>query len=125
MTLTISGTLSLSTVYTSETQTTVETSTGLSQPPAKDSGSNGGGGISTSTRNTIVGVVVGVGGAIIIGALLIVGFRVSRKKSGAGFDDDIRGSPKSTNPVRQQDAFKATLDQYHKPPGTVNPSANF
>jgi len=113
----------MSTVYTSETQTTVETSTGLSQP-SKDSGNNGGG-ISTSTRNTIIGVVVGVGGAIIIGALLIVGFRLRRKKSGAGFDDDIRASPSSTNPMRQQDAFKATLDQYHKPPGTVNPSANF
>ncbi|KAF8459129.1 hypothetical protein BGX38DRAFT_1138658 [Terfezia claveryi] len=124
VTLTISGTRSMSTIYTSEIQTTVETSTGLSQSP-KDSGNNGSGGISISTRNTIIGVVVGVGGAVIIGALLIVGFRLRRKKSGTGFDDDIRGSPSSTNPMRQQDAFKATLDQYHKPPGTVNPSANF
>jgi hypothetical protein len=72
--------------------------------------------------------VVGIGGAIIIGALIIVAFRLRKKKSNAGgYPEDIAGagSPSTGTSSRPQDAFKATLDQYHKPQGTVNPSANF
>jgi len=113
--------VSLSTEYTNEVQTVVETLTSGSSSKGNSTG------ISTSTRNTIIGVVVGVGGAIVIGALLIVAFRLRRRKSaGVAATDDARPSPTSTHPIRpQQDAFKENLDQYHKPHGTVNPSANF
>ena len=123
ITLTISSMIAVSTLYTKEVQTIVETPTrGLSS----GSGDSGSGGISRDKKGVIIGVVVGVGGAIIIGALLIVAFRLRKRKSiGAADSDELQGSPSSAGPSRQQDAFKATLDQYHKPPGTVNPSANF
>ena len=125
VTLTISSMVAVSTYYTEEVHTIVDTPTaGLSSGSGNNNGS--GGSISAGKKNVIIGVVVGVGGAIIIGALLVVAFRLRKRKStGAADSDDLQGSPVTANPARQQDAFQATLDQYHKPPGTVNPSANF
>jgi len=120
--ITISGTPTTSIGYTSEASVIVSTPTSRNDDGTSDEGE--GGGISKSTKNTIIGVVVGVGGSIIIGALAIVAYRLRKKKTAGGFGDEAGASPVSAGSSRP-DAFKATLDQYHKPPGTVNPSANF
>jgi hypothetical protein len=113
---------------------TVETSVSLPTPtpgPANDDNDNGSPGISTNTRNIIIGVVVGVGGAIILGGLAVVIYRLRRRRSarGPGDDDDLmqagtavgaNGNETSTT----SSPFKSTLDQYHNP-GPVNPASNF
>lgn len=86
--------------------------------------------MSPTTRNTIIGVVVGVGGAIILGGLAIVFFRLRRKRNANADDDDddliqtgaAVGS--QTHEAPGSSPFKSTLDQYHKP-GAVNPASNF
>jgi len=89
--------------------------------------------MSVQTRNTIIGVVVGVGGAVILGALGLVAFRVWGRKKHAeeadglmAYDVDIsaaekspRGSSSGNGP---RNPFQSTLENYHQP---VNASANF
>ncbi|TFB00694.1 hypothetical protein CCMA1212_007135 [Trichoderma ghanense] len=91
-------------------------------------------GMSTKTRNTIIGVVVGVGGAAILGALILVAFRVwGRKKHAEEADglmaynaDLVAGAEKSprgsSSGAGQRNPFQSTLENYHQP---VNASANF
>ncbi|KAM5443449.1 hypothetical protein MferCBS31731_001222 [Microsporum ferrugineum] len=107
----------------------------VSTPPPEPTvggGGNGGssGGMSPTTRNTIIGVVVGVGGAIILGGLAIVFFRLRRKRN-ANADNDNDDLIQTGAAVGSQtheapgsSPFKSTLDQYHKP-GPVNPASNF
>lgn len=82
---------------------------------------------------TIIGVVVGIGGALLFGGLAIVAWRLKRKNKNPVDEDDLmrrEGSPlaagremHTTTP--EQSPFKTTLDQYHKPPGVVSASSNF
>ena len=88
-------------------------------------------GLSTQTRNIIIGVVVGVGGAIILGGLAVVYYRLRRKRNarGPGDDDDLMhaGTAVGSHSHENSNAsspFKSTLDQYHNP-GPVNPASNF
>lgn len=127
---TLSGNGVVSSYVTSST--TVETPTGTAASQASGGSNDGGSGLSTSTRNTIIGVVVGVGGALLFGGLAIVAWRLKRKRVNPIDEDDLMrrdGSPLAAG--REMHAaspeaspFKATLDQYHKPPG-VNTSSNF
>ncbi|PGH30296.1 hypothetical protein GX50_06923 [[Emmonsia] crescens] len=98
-------------------------------------GSNGSSGLSDSSKKTIIGVVVGVGGAVILGGLALVAWRLRRKRNARGLNDDddlmnagtAVGSSShetSTMGTTTHSPFKATLDQYHHP-GGVNPSSNF
>jgi hypothetical protein len=97
--------------------------------------------MSPSTRNTIIGVVVGVGGAFILGALGIVGWRIwGRKKqaeeqdnlmdsyngrySSMGMDKSDVGASVPSNNTIGRNPFQQTLETYHAPT-QVNPSANF
>lgn len=88
-------------------------------------------GLSTQTRNIIIGVVVGVGGAIILGGLAVVYYRLRRKRNARGPDDDVdlmhAGTAVGSHSHENSNAsspFKSTLDQYHNP-GPVNPASNF
>jgi hypothetical protein len=110
------------------TSTTVETPV---VPVATSPGQAKSGGNKPVTRNTIVGAVVGVGGALLVGGLVIFAWRLRKRRVNPVDEDDLMrrdGSPlavgmRKTSP--ETSPFKATLDQYHKPPGAVNASSNF
>jgi hypothetical protein len=101
-----------------------------------DSSSNSSSGVSDSDKKIIIGVVVGVGGAIVIGVLAIVIWRIQKKRNGQynEEDDDLMGGTavgsgpreKAPSPAAgaQGTPFKSTLDQYHNP-GPVNAASNF
>jgi outer membrane biosynthesis protein TonB len=120
--------------FTSTTRTT-------STPGLNGEASTESQGMSTNTRNTIIGVVVGVGGAILLGALAIVWWRLrSRKRQaeendglmsydngvGNGMEKSERGSspPGTVGSHSQRNPFQSTLENYHQPTA-VNPSSNF
>ncbi|PFH58604.1 hypothetical protein XA68_13464 [Ophiocordyceps unilateralis] len=91
--------------------------------------------MSTKTRNTIIGVVVGIGGAIALGALFLLGRRMwwGKKKSEesdglmdydmavTGGEKPDRGSAAARGP---RSPFQSTLENYHQPT-QVNASSNF
>ncbi|EEQ84070.1 uncharacterized protein BDCG_00875 [Blastomyces dermatitidis ER-3] len=91
-------------------------------------------GLSESSERIIIGVVVGVGGAVILGGLAFVAWRLRRKRNarGLGDDDDLMNagtavgssSLETSTTAAGASPFKSTLDQYHHP-GGVNPSSNF
>jgi chemotaxis protein histidine kinase CheA len=127
-----------------ETMTTTSVSTttpGLSSNDDDDSSS----GMSTKTRNTVIGVVVGIGGAIVVGALGLMAWRIwGRKKQGEEADglmgfNESNSRPSSNGPYHsvekteygsvgsagpQRSPFQSTLDTYHQPT-PVNASSNF
>ncbi|KAF4595256.1 Mid2-like cell wall stress sensor [Ophiocordyceps camponoti-floridani] len=92
-------------------------------------------GMSVKTRNTIIGVVVGVGGAIVLGALFLAGRRwwwgkkQSEESDGlmdydmtvTGGEKPDRGSAIAPGP---RTPFQSTLENYHQPT-QVNASSNF
>ncbi len=110
------------------------TSESVSTPSASltNNGSSGQAtGMTTETRNVVIGVVVGVGGAIILGGLALVAWRIwGRKKqqdendglmdygSTAEKPETMGGSMAGRTP------FQSTLESYHAPT-QVNTAANF
>jgi hypothetical protein len=95
--------------------------------------------MSTSTRNTIIGVVVGVGGAIILCVVGLVAWRIRSRRRRAEENDGLIGyggytagaaeKPDSlSGPVTGSQAsrtpFQSTLESYHAPT-QVNQSSNF
>ncbi|KZZ99135.1 Mid2-like cell wall stress sensor [Moelleriella libera RCEF 2490] len=110
------------------TSTTVSTST-----PGLNSDNGEATGMTPKTRNTVIGVVVGVGGAIVLGTLALVAWRIwGRKKYNEehdvlmDYDMSASGPEKSErgNSVGGRTPFQSTLENYHQP-GHVNPSSNF
>jgi len=91
--------------------------------------------MSHKTKITVIGVVVGVGGAIVLGGLFIVAWRIwGRKKSSdegdglMGFQTGSAGHEKtgSVGGTAQANPFQSTLENYHNPARTnVNASSNF
>jgi hypothetical protein len=89
--------------------------------------------MSPKTKATVIGVVVGIGGAIILGGLAIVAWRIWGRKKGDDEGDDLmefrtgsghekkdsNGNPIAPNP------FQSTLENYHNPARQVNASSNF
>ncbi|TGZ80421.1 hypothetical protein EX30DRAFT_341650 [Ascodesmis nigricans] len=141
-------TRSVVTIYTTKSgdtdvtmaSTTLVTETPIIDVPAptgKDglSGDNDGGssgGLDSKQKSIVIGVVVGVGGAILLGALAVVVFRVRKKRNNPLDADDYMngrrdGSPLSSSRKEGSELgsspFQATLDQYHRQP--VNASSNF
>lgn len=93
-------------------------------------------GMSKKTKSTVIGVVVGVGGAIVLGGLFIVAWRIwGRKKSEEegdglmGFRTGSAGHEKtsSVSAPTQASPFQSTLENYHNPArnNNVNASSNF
>ena len=98
---------------------------------------NGTSGMSTQTRNTIIGVVVGVGGAFVLGALGLVAWRIWGRRKHAEESDGLmaynggysgieKNGPGSSNGPTggARTPFQSTLDHYHEP-GSVTASSNF
>lgn len=87
-------------------------------------------GMSTQTRNTVIGVVVGVGGAIILGGLAFVAWRIWGRKKGADENDNLMDYPSGTaeKPATGNTIggtpFQSTLESYHAPT-QVNQAKNF
>ncbi|KAK1596872.1 uncharacterized protein LY79DRAFT_577029 [Colletotrichum navitas] len=116
------------TSFTSES--TVTSTPGLNEASTADSSS----GMSTQTRNTVIGVVVGVGGAIVLGALGFVAWRIWGKKKHAEENDGLMeynnqygNEPKAEVGSAQgagRTPFQSTLESYHAP-NQVNASSNF
>ncbi|KAF6838919.1 hypothetical protein CPLU01_02189 [Colletotrichum plurivorum] len=122
----------VATSFTSEA--TVTSTPGLNNSGSSDSSS----GMSTQTRNTVIGVVVGVGGAIVLGALGFVAWRIWGKKKQAEEHDGLMEynnqygneakveSGAGTNPQNNgRTPFQSTLESYHAPSHQVNASSNF
>jgi len=104
-----------------------------SSPSLNSSGGDSGSpGLSTSARNTIIGVVVGVGGTILLLGIAAVIWRVwDRKKDARDNDeDDLMSAGTAVGTANREKVpitgsgtpFQSTLDQYHKP---VNAASNF
>ncbi|KAH6628560.1 hypothetical protein F5144DRAFT_313330 [Chaetomium tenue] len=111
--------------YTSET-TSTETP-GL----ADDNNSGQESGMSPQTRNTVIGVVVGVGGAIILGGLALVAWRIWGRKKHQDENDGlmdygsaIESKPETGGSLTSRTPFQSTLESYHAPT-QVNTAANF
>jgi hypothetical protein len=88
--------------------------------------------MSSKTRNTVIGVVVGVAGAIILGGLFFVAWRIWGKKKNEdesdglmGFRTGSAGQEKTGSVSGSGNPFQSTLDQYHAPNKNVNASSNF
>lgn len=114
---------------------TKTTKTEVSTPTADlqdGGGNNESSGMSPQTRKIIIGVVVGVGGAIVLGGVGLIAFRIwGRKKSQREHDD--MGFDTGYQPVEKADAgnspagrspFQSTLESYHAP-SQVNTASNF
>jgi hypothetical protein len=87
-------------------------------------------GMSEQTRNTVIGVVVGVGGAIILGGLAVVAWRIWGRKKPQEEADGLMDynstveKPESGASMTGRSPFQSTLESYHAPT-QVNTAANF
>jgi hypothetical protein len=93
-----------------------------------DNGSSGssGGGLSTSTKSIIGGVVGGIGGAILLGGLALVAWRMwgRRRAKGPGMDDDdVMGAQPHESLMTEKD--EPPLARYHGGGGQINTASNF
>lgn len=111
------------------------TSQTVSTATAGLAGDNSGGqqesGMSPQTRNTVIGVVVGVGGAIILGGLALVAWRIWGRKKHQDENDGlmdygsaIESKPETGGSLTSRTPFQSTLESYHAPT-QVNTAANF
>jgi len=100
------------------------------------SGSNGGSGssgLSASSKNIVGGVVGGIGGAILLGGLAVVAWRIWGKNKHSNYEEDdpmnphpgSSGREKTSSVSGNSAAFRSTLDQYHAPTQPVNTASNF
>lgn len=128
-TQTIDGT-PVPTTFTSTDASEATESPGLSGSSSDNSDS----GLDSNQKKIIIGVVVGVGGAILIGAIGVVVWRIRARRRAAGEDDatDLMSGTavgtgvreKAPSPAAGGTPFRSTLDQYHNP-GPVNAASNF
>ncbi|KAK3389004.1 hypothetical protein B0T20DRAFT_91619 [Sordaria brevicollis] len=111
---------------------TTEALTTSTPPPGFADGQDGeksGGGMSKQTRNTVIGVVVGVGGAIILAGLGIVAWRIWGRKRQSDEADNLMeyndaGKPEVGGSTVGRTPFQSTLESYHAPTH-VNQASNF
>lgn len=100
--------------------------------PQKQQGSGGSGnGLSESNKKVIGGVVGGVGGALLLGGIALVFWRMKKRQNKVTVDDDdlnlntgaaLGDKPQNgTGPT----PFQSNLEQYHNPGGRPNAAANF
>jgi hypothetical protein len=128
--LTVSGG-SLTTSYSSSTASSTAKSTNTASLGQDQTTSSG---LTPKAKTTIIGVVCGVGGAIILVGLGIVAWRIWGRKKSEDEDDGLMGfrggssgheksgSMSGTGPTNP---FQSTLENYHNPTKQVNASSNF
>jgi hypothetical protein len=90
--------------------------------------------MSPKTKNTIIGVVVGVGGFIVLAGLGLVAYRIWGRKKVDEDNDGLMsyqmgsGAPEKTTSSAggaSNNPFQSTLETYHNPARNVNASSNF
>ena len=90
--------------------------------------------MSAKTKSTVIGVVVGIGGAILLAGMAVVAWRIwGRRKNGDDGDDLMEynrpdtGAEKTLNSSSgaSSNPFQSTLENYHNPAKQVNASSNF
>ncbi|KAL9001197.1 MAG: hypothetical protein Q9169_000381 [Polycauliona sp. 2 TL-2023] len=134
--VTVSGSSTRTSVSTGSTVVPVATSsvTTTRNPAAlnENEGGSNTSGLDDSQKRIVIGVVVGIGGAILLGGIAIVAWRIwGRKPRTADDDNDLMAShPGSSghekhSSVSGQSPFRSTLDQYHNQTGPVNTASNF
>ena len=122
------GSSTVARVVTSSLPSSEPTGTEAPGLNGEEDGGSGSSGLTSSQKNIIIGTVVGIGGAILLGALGVVAWRIwGKKKHNANDDDaydpnDIRKEASSSG--SSASPFKSTLDQYHQPT-PVNSASNF
>ncbi|KAI4121370.1 MAG: hypothetical protein LQ338_006402 [Usnochroma carphineum] len=133
--VTVSGSSTHTDVLTTSGLVPVSTSSAASTKNpslnASDSGSSKSG-LDSSQKRIVIGVVVGVGGAILLGGVAVVAWRIWGRK-GHNIDDDndlMDSHPGSSghekrSSVSGHSPFRSTLDQYHNHGGPVNTASNF
>lgn len=90
--------------------------------------------MSAKTKSTVIGVVVGVGGAIVLAGLFVVAWRIWGRKKNEDESDGLMGfrsgsagheKPNSGTGNGPANPFQSTLENYHNPARNVNASSNF
>ena len=111
---------------TTEHTTGYATETALSNSNGSGGGSDG---LSSEKKAIIGGVIGGVGGAILLGGIAIVCWRMWGKKKRVSEDDaDLMagtGSALGDKSHTGASPFQSNLEQYHNPGGRPNAAANF
>ncbi|KAL8833694.1 MAG: hypothetical protein Q9170_004139 [Blastenia crenularia] len=133
--ITVSGGITRTNVLTTSSVIPVSASTASSTSnPALDTSesSTSKSGLDSSQKRIIIGVVVGVGGAILLGGIAVVVWRIWGRKGRSNDDDnDLMGShPGSSgrekrSSISGHSPFRSTLDQYHHHGGPPNTASNF
>ncbi|KAI4212526.1 MAG: hypothetical protein LQ351_004778 [Letrouitia transgressa] len=135
-TMTVGTSKRISTETTSRLVPVSTSSPSASTSPAinKEEGGSGKSGLDDSQKRIIIGVVVGIGGAILLGGIAVVTWRIwGRKRHNVDEDNDLVDSVpgssgrehEKTSSISGHSPFRSTLDQYHKPAGPVNTASNF
>jgi hypothetical protein len=95
-------------------------------------GSNSNGsGLTDSNKKVIGGVVGGIGGALLLGGIALVFWRMKKRQNKVTADDDDlnlnTGAALGDKPQNGTGAspFQSNLEQYHNPGGRPNAAANF
>ncbi|KAH8882694.1 hypothetical protein GQ53DRAFT_847451 [Thozetella sp. PMI_491] len=113
--------------------TAVTSSATITTTPGLDSNSaSTSSGMPETTRNTIIGVVVGVGGAIVLAGMALIAWRIWGRKKNQEEGDGLMGytgpekSEVGTSAVGSstRSPFQSTLESYHAPT-QVNTASNF
>ena len=132
--VTVIGGSTFSNTITSSRVEAVTASSTPSTPPGLNSSNGGPGksGLSSGQKRTIIGVVVGIGGAILLGGLAVVAWRIWGKRKTVKNDDydpmdPLPGSAdhEKTSGGGSSDPFRTHLDQHHNTAGPVNAASNF
>ena len=117
-----------SSTYTTEAvfRSTTGFATATIAPGLADGGGNGDN-LSTNTKKVIGGVVGGIGGAILIGGLAFVAWRLWGKKKDAHElpQEDPTYSNDSLNQQKRMSRNTLMSEPYSNPGGTVNTASNF
>jgi hypothetical protein len=123
-----------STLVSSQTSvytTTTPSSTSSASLSSSDSKSSG---MSSKTKNTVIGVVVGIGGAIVLAGLFIVAWRIWGRRKNEDESDGLMGYREGASAHEKlgsapstavQNPFQTTLDQYHNQSRVADVSSNF
>ncbi|KAL8914437.1 MAG: hypothetical protein Q9171_000942 [Xanthocarpia ochracea] len=134
--VTVSGSSTLTRVSTGSRVVPVSTSraTSTRSPTTvdEDGSDSSQSGLDDEQKRIVIGVVVGIGGAILLGGIAFVAWRIwGRKRPTTDDDHDLMGShPGSSgrekpSSLSGQSPFRSTLDQYHNQTGPVNTASNF
>lgn len=118
---------------TSVSSSTTGYATSTLSPTLNGSSDNSGSELSSASKRIIGGVVGGIGGVIVLGAIAIVLWRLYGKKrrhaDGDDYDDLASSAADDYKEKKGRRAsalpFRNNLEQYHSPSAQINTASNF